>query len=187
MTDVAEILRRHAKELADLRRRLNTIVMTGTAEANQGAKTKVRFDDEAADGKPFSSPFLAQASPAGKMGGGVSQFTKIGTGEPVLVFSPGGELGEHSRVMPAGHVEQHPSPGSAEQDGLVIVAGTATLAVRDGRIRVTVGEGGFELTAAALQMLGTFKAKGGSRPAHYVGGLDDGGDTAVDGNADMLI
>ena len=29
--------------------------------------------------------------------------------------------------------------------------------------------------------------KGGSRPAHFVGGLDTDGDAAVDGNSDMLI
>lgn len=128
-----------AKEMADLRRRLNSMIMTGTAEANQGAKTKVRFDDEGANGEAFSSPFLAQASSAGKNGGGVSEFTRIGTGEPVLVFSPGGEIGEHSRVMPAGHVGDFPSPGTAEEDGKVFRIGDALLSIKDGEATISCG------------------------------------------------
>lgn len=118
------------KRLAALERRVATMLMVGTAETSQGAKTKVRFDDEGADGKPFSSPLLAQVNSAGKKGGGVSRFTRIGDGEPVLVINPGGEIGEHSRVMPAGHVGDHPSPGTAEQDGEVMEFGDAKISVR---------------------------------------------------------
>lgn len=118
------------KRMAALERRFATLLMTGTAEKSEGAKTKVRFDDEGADGKPFSSPMLAQMNSAGKKGGGVSRFTKIGDGEPVIVLNPGGEIGEHSRVMPAGHVGDHPSPGAAEQDGEVMEFGDAKISVR---------------------------------------------------------
>ncbi|PZU93124.1 MAG: hypothetical protein DI527_07700 [Chelatococcus sp.] len=147
------------KRLAALERRVATLIMPGTAEANEGGKTKVRFDDAGAGGQPFSSPFLPQASSSGKNGAGVSRFTKIGTGEPVLVFSPGGELGEHSRVMPAGPVGDRPSPGAAESDGDILTIGNATLAVKDGEIRLAVGDalvvikpGEIVLRAAAIRM-----------------------------------
>lgn len=118
------------KRLAALERRFATLLMVGVAEKSEGRKTKVRFDDESAGGGPFSSPMLGQANSAGKKGGGVSRFTKIGDGEPVLVINPGGEIGEHSRVMPFGHVEDHPSPGTAEQDGEVMEFGDAKISVR---------------------------------------------------------
>lgn len=128
------------KRLAALERRVSSMIMVGTAETNKGAKTKVRFDDAGIDGgKPFSSPFLAQASHAGKGGAGVSDFTKIGAGQPVLVFSPGGELGKHSRILPGGPVDDHPSPGAAESDGKVIAIGDATVAIKDGEVKITVG------------------------------------------------
>ncbi len=50
-----------------------------------------------------------------------------------------------------------------------------------------LGDEGFDLTSEGLQMLGKFKGKNGKRPAHYKGGKDSDGDTAVDGNDDVLI
>lgn len=134
------------KRMAALERRFATLIMPGTAEGNQGAKTKVRFDDTGASGEPFSSPYLSQASSSGKNGAGVSKFTKIGTGEPVLVLSPGGEIGRHSRVIPAGPVDDHPSPGAAEADGDVTSIGTATFSIKDGEIKGSVGGSSFILT-----------------------------------------
>lgn len=155
------------KRLAALERRMNTLIMVGTAETSQGSKTKVRFDDSGAGGKPFSSPLLAQASSSGKNGGGVSRFTKIGDGMPVLVFSPGGELGQHSRVMPAGPVDDQPSPGAAENDGDVLQIGDATLAVKNGKTTVSVGGSVIELvpgqitiTAAEIRLVGNVTIEG---------------------------
>jgi len=147
------------KRLAALERRMNTLIMVGVADSNQGSKTKVRFDDAGAGGHPFNSPFLSQASSSGKNGSGVSRFTKIGAGEPVLVISPGGELGQHSRVMPAGPVDDQPSPGAAESDGDVLQIGNATVAVKNGEAKISVGsasivitDGQIVLKAAAIKL-----------------------------------
>jgi hypothetical protein len=155
------------KRLAALERRMNTLIMVGTAETSQGSKTKVRFDDAGAGGNPFSSPMLAQASSSGKNGGGVSRFSKIGNGMPVLVFSPGGELGQHSRVMPAGPVEDQPSPGAAENDGDVLQIGNATVAVKDGKTTLSVGgstlelvDGTVTITAAEIRLVGNVTIEG---------------------------
>ncbi|WP_336812244.1 hypothetical protein [Bosea sp. MMO-172] len=129
-----------AKRLAALERRVATLIMPGTAQRSEGSKTVVRFDDKGADGQPFESPALSHIAPSGKKGGGVSSFRKIGDGEPVLVISPGGELGKHSRVMPAGPVEDHPSPGSAEQDGEVIEHGDAKISMRSDGTLIQQGE-----------------------------------------------
>lgn len=148
------------KKVAALERRVATMMMVGTAESNQGAKTKVRFDDEGADGKPFSSPLLHQASHAGKNGQGVSDFTRIGVGQPVLVLSPGGELGQHSRVLPFGPVDDQPAVGTSEQDGKVFRIGNSAIELKDGEMKLTVGgssitiaAGKITLKAAAIELV----------------------------------
>lgn len=149
-----------AKRLAALERRVATMILPGTAQRSEGSKTVVRFDEAGADGQPFESPALSHVSASGKNGSGVSRFTRLGDGEPVMVLSPGGELGKHSRVMPAGPVDNHPAPGSAEQDGDVIAIGNATWSVKDGEIKAVVGgasitmtDGAIELKAAAIRMV----------------------------------
>lgn len=122
--------REFAKRLAALERRVATMIMPGTVARNEGSKTIVRFDEKGVDGQPFESPSLSHVAPSGKRGGGVSRYGKLGEGEPVFVISPGGELGKHSRVMSAGPVEDHPSPGTAEQDGEVMEFGDAKISVR---------------------------------------------------------
>lgn len=122
--------REFAKRLAALERRVATMIMPGTVARNEGSKTIVRFDEKGVDGEPFESPALSHVASSGKKGGGVSRYGKLGEGEPVFVISPGGELGKHSRVMSAGPVEDHPSPGSADQDGDVMEFGDAKISVR---------------------------------------------------------
>lgn len=122
--------REFAKRLAALERRVATMILPGTAARSEGSKTVARFDDKGVDGQPFESPALSHLASSGKKGGGVSRFSKIGDGEPVLVLSPGGELGQHSRIMSGGPVDDHPSPGSAEQDGEVMEFGDAKISVR---------------------------------------------------------
>jgi hypothetical protein len=150
--NVATHIREMRKDIAALRRRVSTLIMTGTVEANQGAKSKVRFDDEGADGKPFSSPFLHQASHAGKDGQGVSDFTKLGTGAPVYVLSPGGEIGAHSRIMPAGPVDERPAVGTSEQDGKVFRVGNSAIEVKDGEMKLTVGGSSITLTPGLITL-----------------------------------
>lgn len=147
------------KRLAALERRVATMLMTGTVESGEGSKTKVRFDDQGADGGAFSSPLLHQASHAGKNGQGVSDFTRLGVGQPVLVVSPGGELGEHSRVMPFGPVDDRPAVGTSEQDGKVLRIGNAAIELKDGECKITVAgsvitlaPSGITLKGAAIRM-----------------------------------
>lgn len=122
--------REFAKRLAALERRVATMILPGTVARSEGSKSVVRFDEKGVGGQPFESPALAHVASSGKKGGGVSRFGKLGDGEPVFVISPGGELGQHSRVMSAGPVEDHPSPGTAEQDGEVMEFGDAKISVR---------------------------------------------------------
>lgn len=145
-------LREFAKRLAALERRVSTMIMLGTAESSEGARTIARFDDKGVDGQPFKSPALSHVASSGKKGGGVSRFSRIGDGEPVIVISPGGELGKHSRIMPAGPVDDHPSPGTAEQSGELVEIGNASLSVKNGEIRASVSGSSITITADAIEI-----------------------------------
>ncbi|MBA4269672.1 MAG: hypothetical protein C0447_09675, partial [Methylobacterium sp.] len=84
---------------------------------------------------------LHQASHAGHEGQGVATFTKLGTGTPVLVISPGGELGVHSRILPFGPTDDRPSPGSSETHGIVLKDGEALITTRsDGLLIQRAGQ-----------------------------------------------
>ncbi|MGO4287210.1 hypothetical protein, partial [Bosea sp. TAB14] len=128
------------KRLAALERRVATMILPGIAQRSEGSKTVARFDDKGVDGQPFESPALSHIASSGKKGGGVSRYSKIGDGEPVYVISPGGELGKHSRIMPAGPVDDHPAPGTAEQDGEIMEFGDAKISVRPDGTMIQKGE-----------------------------------------------
>jgi hypothetical protein len=183
--EIAEMFRAMRSDLDDARRRLASVVMIGKVVERDGDKVRLEFDEkDPSTGKPFRSPLLRRANSAGN---GHKERNRAAMGEVMMMVSPGGEIGRHSRAVPYGPVDESPEPEGDDDFPRVIQEGNARIAIKDGMIRVTVEGKGFELTAAQLQMIGVFKAEGGSRPAHYVGGVDDGGDKAVDGNSNVLI
>lgn len=138
-------------------------------------------------------------------------------GERFTLISPSGVLGTGSWAARAPFDDDHPAPagdqdvvlergdtrltienGSYEltindtffkvsRTGIQAAKGNAVVLIQQGSIELSVNGSGFVLDAAKLQMFTQFVAKGGSRPAHYVGGLDSGLDAAVDGNDQILI
>jgi len=137
--NVWDEVRELRKMISTLDRKVATMFMTGTVDKTEGSKGRVLFDDQGADGQPFRSPMLSQATPSGQKGGGTSTFRKLGQGEPVVVISPGGELGEHSRILPWGPVKEHPSPGKAEEDGEVHTIGDLKLRVVGDAVELLAG------------------------------------------------
>jgi hypothetical protein len=132
-------LRALRKELARERALRNQTLIHGTIEEGKGDRVKVRLMDAGADGKPVFTPFIRLAAHTGKRGSGVSEFTKYGVGEPVLVVSPNGKLGTMSAAMPWISSEDDPAPGKAEEDGKIITIGAAKLEVRGDYIQASVG------------------------------------------------
>lgn len=185
---IAEEFRRLRRKNAQLERQLASMAMTGKVIERQGDKVRLEFDPkDAATGKPFRSPLVRIGASSGAGSNGHKERIRPAIGETMLLLSPNGEIGAHSRAYPYGPTDDNPEPSGDDDFDRVLQHGNARIAIKDGMIRVTVGGKGFELTAAQLQMIGIFKAEGGSRPAHYVGGLDNAGDLAVDGNDNMLI
>jgi phage baseplate assembly protein gpV len=139
MTTLQQDVRRLAKANEGVDQRRAKMLLTGTVAAVQGAKVKVRLGEDD-DGESIITPWLSMAGRTGKRGQGVSEFTRLGIGEPVLVVSPSGEPGSGSAVMPWSDSQDDPSPGNAETDGKVIEVGEARVSIKADEIRLSVGD-----------------------------------------------
>jgi len=137
---------------------------------------------EGPDGKPVETPWIKPS----EQGGVLVTWALPKVGQHMKLISPDGEIGRNTIAIPHSYANGVDQP-STEADEPMFKVGDAEFRLKNGRIRMSVGGEGFEITPAGLQMLGIFKGKGGSRPAHYKGGVDDAGDTAIDGNENVLI
>lgn len=202
MSYIGSELRRLRKENVRLNRKL-ALQRIGGPVAERDEKTrKVRIElgrDPETDAKILSPWVRVQSTSAGKTKG----FVLPSVGEQLYLESASGVVGADS-VATYGtfndtnkHPEQEADESvifeiggarlSATKDRVLLKVDGAQLTVTKSKITLGLGGQGFAVTEEALQMLGLFKAKGGSRPAHYKGGKDSGGDTAMDGNDQVLI
>lgn len=202
MSYIGSELRRLRKENVRLNRKLALQRIGGPVAARDEKTRKVRIElgrDPETDEKILGPWIRVQSTSAGKTKG----FALPSLGEQMYQESASGVVGADS-VATFGtfndtnkHPEQEADESvifeaggarlSATKDKIVATVDGAALTVTKSKISLTLNGQGFDVTQEALQMLGLFKAKGGSRPAHYKGGKDSGGDTAMDGNDQVLI
>lgn len=149
MSRVWREIRRLWKAVEGARQRRDETMIEGVVRQVKGARVKVEYGT-GENGQPLVSPWLRIPAHTGKRQGGVSQFTKYGLGESVLIVSPSGRLGPRSAVMPWVDTDDDPSPGSAESNGHLIEIGNARLEVRNGVIGMTVGPAELTITSSAI-------------------------------------
>jgi|GEM_PF-2559186 len=136
--DIVDEIRSLQKQIAGLKHQLNRQIIHGKVAEVRGDQVRL---DIGSDGKPVMGPWTRIGGlPSGANGGGHSQYVKPGIGEPMLLISPGGKVGEHSRAFFFGPVGEFPSAGAAETDGYVHKAGDVTQTIRDGEATTTVGD-----------------------------------------------
>lgn len=184
---VASEIRRLHRKVAQTERRLSLVTLSGKVKAGSQdlEKRTVRLViGKTSDGKDIlSAPVRWQQPGAGKLK--VHAVPK--DGEQMDLSSPSGTIGAGSKAV-WGTYDDDNKPPSTSKDEAVLEFGQSKLSLGKDAFTVSFGESqGFKVTSDALQMLGKFKAKGGSRAAHYVGGKDSDNDIAVDGNNDVLI
>lgn len=181
--DLIDIVRRMAKEIAGLRLRLAQTIISGTVTEVRGDRVRLNLGT---DDRPVPSPLVRIARASGHAGGGVSAYTRPGIGEPMLLITPGGRVGEHSRAIPGGPVDDHPAPGAAETDGEVTGMGRSRICVRDGEILIECGKARVHLTPDGLKIdAGNVAVKGDALShngknvgdSHIHGGVFPGGAT----------
>lgn len=172
----------------------------GTVQEVDTAKQLVRLRLGGTEAEPYLSPWIPYGQIAGPSTG-LKVHAPPTVGQNMTLLSPTGDL-RQSVAAPFTWSDQAPSPGSTADpvatygevrfdltpSGLKITAGTAVVDVTTAGITVEFGGKGFRINGETLQMTHKFTAKDAlGKPAHYVTGLDSGGDQAVDGNSNVIL
>lgn len=151
---IAEQIRALRSETEDLRRRLASVVMVGQVVENQGEKMRLEFEaKDSSTGKPFRSPMIRRANSAGKDGAGHKERNRPAIGETMILVSPNGEIGAHSRAMPYGPTDESGEPAGDESYPRILAEGNASIAIKAGEIRIKVGGAVLTLTEASIKAL----------------------------------
>ncbi|RLQ88914.1 phage baseplate assembly protein V [Notoacmeibacter ruber] len=184
---IGSAFRRQARQIERLNRRIAQADIPGKVLASsQDYETRtLRLDlGRSADGRVIKSPPVAWP----QQGAGKARLhTPPKDGEQMRLRSPSGAVGTGS-LADWGTYDQDTAPPSDNGDEAVIAFGDDTLIrLTADAIELNVGGKGFRLTREELAMSTVFRAKGGSRPAHFQGGVDSAGDAALSGNDNVLI
>ena len=174
------------KRVDDLSRRLAASHLQGKVVEIKG--NKVRLEILPADsrtGKPFLSPWVQVQNSAGDGDGGYSTHVPVIVGETMRLLSPHGELGPQSIAIRDSYTKKNPRPTEEDQE-LVIKHGDTAIRMNGERIELAVGDGAIRISAEEVLTTTRTRLNNGTRKVHYVGGLDDAGDKAVDG-ADVYV
>lgn len=125
-------------------------------------------------------------------------------GERMKMVSPSGEVGAASYAAWGTFDDEQKQPDQ-DADESVITFGKTRISTKDDKFAISTADGkaklafdgetitkevggkGYVLDASELRMTQKFRFKGGSRPTVYVGSLDSGGDTNIQGNPDALV
>ena len=186
MSYVADELRRLRKENVRLNRKIALASLDGTVAERDEKARKVRLEigrDPETDEKILSPWARVQSNSAGAF----KAFVLPSVGEQMYLDSGSGVVGADSVARFGTFNDTNKHPEQQADENVLFEVGSARLSATKDKITFKLGAEGFEVTSSGLQMLGKFIAKGGSRPAHYKGGKDSDGDTAVDGNDNVLI
>ncbi|MGX5775548.1 phage baseplate protein [Methylorubrum zatmanii] len=185
---VAHELRRLHRKHAQIARRASLVDITGKVKAGSQdmEKRTVRLViAKTADGQEIlSAPVRWDQQGAGSF----KMHATPKDGEQMALHSPSGSIGPTSLARWGTYDKDNQPPSKSKDEAVLEFEGQGRITFGKQSLKVTFGDSsGFELTKDKLQMLGKFVGKNGSRPAHYKGGKDSRGDTALDGNDDVLI
>lgn len=191
---VADVNRRLIRRVVELERRLACVVLTGTVAEIDHAKRRLRLAvGTNASGNPVLSPWVRWAEAGGD--GLLKVHVPPKKGVLMTLISPSGTIGEGSVAHWATYTDGNQAPSQAD-DTAVLQAGSVEVHLKESgalllkasqSITLDVGGDAITITPEEIRAGKVLRAKGGSRPAHYVGGADSAGDRAVDGNENLLV
>lgn len=186
MSYIASELRRLRKENVRLNRKL-ALQRIGGPVAERDEKTrKVRLElgQDPESGEKILGPWTrVQSTSAGASKG----FTLPSLGEQLYLESASGVVGADSVATFGTFNDTNKHPSQEADESVIAERGDVRISMTKDKLVVKKGEQGFEVTSDGLQMLGKFKAKGGSRPASWKGAKDSRGDTIAEGNDQVLV
>jgi phage baseplate assembly protein gpV len=164
-------------EVTKLNQKLARMNMQGTVvgrDMQKGVKLDIGEDPET------GTRIITDWTKMQGLGAGNFKFSLLPSiGEKVSLKSPSGVIGSGS-VAELGTFDDENKRPDHDIDTPTMTIGNASFSIKDGEMKLTVGdaiiqikageisikmgESGFVLNAAALQMLGVFKAKNGNTP-----------------------
>ncbi len=137
MSLLAREIRILRKTTDDLERRLKSSHIQGVVESIEGDRVRIRIADEGAAGGPVLSPKVRWQEQAGG-GGGITTWSPPKVGEPMVLISPGGEIGEQSYAVRG--VYSQPNPAPDDRPGVhVIQAGSDRIELGGGVLKIVAG------------------------------------------------
>lgn len=185
---VAQEIRILHRKHAQAARRTALVDITGKVKAGSHdmEKRTVRLLlGKTADGKEIlSAPVRWEATGAGAYK--VHSVPK--DGEQMTLHSPSGTVGPTSLARWGTYDKDNKPPSKSKDETVLEFNGKGKITFGKNGLTISYGDkSGFTLSEDALQMLGTFKAKDGSRPATWKGSKDTRGDENVEGNDSILV
>ncbi|MGR3484067.1 MAG: phage baseplate assembly protein V [Paracoccaceae bacterium] len=145
---IGRILAKHAREIADLQRRMASVTRSGRVVEVDPDTGRVRVD-VGAEGAPLITPWVRWPERAGAR----KTWNPPSPGELMTVVSPGGEVGEGSLALHGGFTDDNPPP-SSDGDSTVFTLGPVTATVAAGGVVLSVGGVSLTLAAAGLDLAG---------------------------------
>lgn len=137
MSLLAREIRILRKTSDDLERRLKSSHIQGVVESVEGDRCRIRIADEGAAGGPVLGPKVRWQEQAGG-GGGITTWSPPKPGEPMVLVSPGGEIGGQSYAIRGVYSQPNPSPD--DRAGVhVIQAGGDRLELGGGVLKIVTG------------------------------------------------
>jgi phage baseplate assembly protein gpV len=172
----------------------------GTVQEIDTAKQLVRLRIGGTEDEPYLSPWIPYGQVAGP-GTGLKVHAPPTIGQSMTLVSPAGDL-RQSVAMPFTWSDQAAAPGTTGDpvltygqvkvevgaEALTLTVGSAVIKAATDGITIELDGKGFMIDGTTLQMTHKFTAKDPvGKPAHYVSGIDSGGDRALDGNANVVM
>jgi phage baseplate assembly protein gpV len=136
VTDLADMIVRMNREIAELRRRQSQMLRRGTVHALRkgGNELQIKLGDDP-EGNPILTPWLPVS---GGNGNGAKTRHAYTVGEHVMLHNPDGDW-EAAEVTPSNHHQGGPSPSSVEGEHVIHDGGGIRIVVSGGKLTITGG------------------------------------------------
>jgi phage baseplate assembly protein gpV len=182
-----------------LEHQVANFVRPGTVEeVAPGQSVRVRMSE--ADGD--QPPLIGAAIPYAQIAGAAKVHSPPSVGQQMMVISPSGDP-RQAIAIPYWWSDANATPSSngdeevytrgatkvtLRGDSVEALVGDAVIKIEAGKITVEVDGAGVVIEGGKFKMSSTFEAKNKiGQPAHYVTGLDSGGDAAIDGQPTVIL
>ena len=118
--------------LAEAERRLGNVLRVGKVVKTDPKKGMIKVQYATGeDGKPVTTPWV----PWKTRSGDIKDWNPPSKDEQVTIFSPSGEIGQHSWADSGGFSNQNKQPHDKDAERVITIGGTV-ITIKDGEVRI---------------------------------------------------